>query len=355
MPKLKIWGSIGAVVLLSVVWILASNILDNYKLGFEDTADYWVIKYPVTNGIAEYWVNKAPKKADDGKSIQFISHIKYDNVPLTKVPYVNGSSGLVAANCNYGTVNMAFENIWVGELEYKDSKKIIVKYTNSTMDSFITLEFSTELPLVKITSDMTVPKNLSGISVNVSYVFWQAIGGKHNLKNRVVVPKGENEYYVINGQADGIHYLPSNEYWTLRMGEESTPYENITVGFVTKSHKYMTNLGAFFPKPTTWGQWAMGQDLYLDTKNQFGKSFDKVPFDMDKITENIYSTYQEDEANLGYSWIDFFGQTLNLKEGEKLYNEVYLWVGKDRWQGNYGLNYDKVYRFGIDRYQDRLK
>lgn len=98
----------------------------------------------------------------------------------------------------------------------------------------------------------------------------------------------------------------------------------------------------------------MGQDLYLDTNNQFGSDFDEVPYGLNQITNNIYNIYQEDEAGLRYSWMDTSGVKKILRKGDIYHYEVYFWIGEDDWRGTYGLNYDNDYRFMVDRYQDIL-
>ncbi|MCX7922466.1 MAG: hypothetical protein N3B21_10725 [Clostridia bacterium] len=355
MEKIKKWVYLLCIAAIAIIVLCAfsNKLLYSNAIRFSEDAQHWIIKYDVTGGEAEYWINKVPKKAEDGKTIQILPMVKYKGVPVTTLPYVQGAAGLVSPSVGI----LGFD--WVGEIEQKDSRKIVIKYSNKLKDSSIKLEFSNEIPLVKIITNLLIKKDSK---IYVNYVLWQAIGGKFNLKNRVIAPKGENEYYVINGQAEGIHYFPSNEYWILRMGAEGTQHENVTVGFVTKDSRYQMKLDDNIHKPLTWGPWAMGQDLYLNTKSGFGayldaknRAFDEVPFGLDKITDNIYCVYQEDEAGLNYSWMDYASQIEELKQGEVFHNEVYLWVGEDNWKGDYGLNNDKEYRFMIDKYQDKLK
>ena len=336
-------------LILGIIVLVFTYYFNKTDVSITENNEYFIVKYPVTGGIAEYWINKKAKVAEDKQSVQFISNIRFNGIDVTSVPYIYGASGLVSTSIGRIGLN------WESHIEQNDSEKAVITFSNGKNDSTINLEFSEEVPMMKITTNIIMQEESQ--AMNMNYVLWQSIGGKHNLKNRVVVPSGEDKFYVINGQANGIHYFPSNEYWVLRMGEEGTEYENITVGFMTTSEKYLSNLTGIpgrFPYPKNWRPWAMGQDLYLNANNQFNSTFDEVPYDLDKITNNVYGIYQEDEAGLGYAWCDYSTQTEHLKKGERFYNEVYFWVGEDKWHGDYGLNEDDNYRFMVDKYQNKL-
>lgn len=308
------------------------------KISVLENEASWIISYPVTGGTAEFTLNKAPV-SDSQQFLQFISMVRYNQIPLTQVPYWGGVCGLVLLSTDTG---------WMSTVEVNNGRAFKIKYTNPNYT--VAFSFSDDIPLVKITADYEAPEEKDFC---INFIFWQAIGGSYNPKNRVVILRGEDTYYVINGQAEGIHYFPSDEYWSLRMGEENTPFRNITVGFVYKNDGIVQKIEGN-EKPISWADWAMGQDLYLDTNNQYADSFDNVPYDLDKITNDIYCIYQEDEAGLFYSWMDTAGRIETLLENDIYHYEVYFWVGEDHWTGQYGENRDSDYRFMIDRYQDLL-
>lgn len=276
-----------------------ANAIDNFTT--IDNGNQWIVTYPVTGGTVEYYINKipVPSQANDGIFQQFVSMVKYNDIELTHVPFYGGVSGLCLLSKETG---------WVSEVELNCPLELVFKYTNQ--DYTVRLIFTSDRPLLRIITDFTATETLTE-RFNVNWIFWQCIGGVYNPQNRVVVPCGEDQYYVIDGQAEGIHYFPSNEYWSLRMGAEKTSYQNITIGFVYKDSSIVQKVTEFSPKPDTWGPWAMGQDLYLDTNNQFGSDFDEVPYGLNQITNNIYNIYQEDEAGLRYSWMDTSGVTAN--------------------------------------------
>jgi hypothetical protein len=171
-----------------------------------------------------------------------------------------------------------------------------------------------------------------------------AIGGAYNPNNRVVVPYDENHYYVINGQALGIHYFARTSFWGLRMGAEGTPYAHITTGF----------WGANSMGARVQNGWPMAHDYHVGL-------LDEAPYDLDKVYDNLYVNYQEDEGGggvaHGYSWQN--ADTIDrcsLAEPPAVHQAtIYYWIGADDWNGAYGLNDSGVYQFKIAGYHQQLE
>jgi hypothetical protein len=114
--------------------------------------------------------------------------------------------------------------------------RVVLRYVNIESTDIVgaqaaEIDFVVEAgrPYLKILQKITpsIPVSKFQMSWNVFIAF----GGKYNRQNRVVIPYDERSYYVINGQALGVHYNPRVETWSLRMGAEGTPYSHITSGF----------------------------------------------------------------------------------------------------------------------------
>jgi hypothetical protein len=68
--KLVIIISVFIMIIITMSFFVKA---DKDKISLTEEADYWIVKYPVTGGDAEYWINKVSKMAQDGLSIEFVA------------------------------------------------------------------------------------------------------------------------------------------------------------------------------------------------------------------------------------------------------------------------------------------
>jgi hypothetical protein len=317
----------------------------------EDNTSYWV-GYRVGDKFVEYRFNKKTVQGEDGLYEQFISDIRYDNIPITARPYPGGLKGLILMRLGERTeppTPPTFE----GVPEILDDQKVVLRYVNSEPTDMIRLgkaeirfEFEKGKPYLKV-AQYIIPSKEAFDGFYVSWNVSIAFGGQYNPRNRVVVPYDEKSYYVINGQALGIHYNPRIDTWSLRMGAEGTPYAHVTAGF------FFANPADVQPAP----EWPMAHD-YCDGAS--GDPQDQVPYGLDQIRGQIYLNYQEDEGGscipggLGYSWQNAELAPRIASPSKPYINEFYYWVGEDFWTGEYGLNYNASYQFNIKYWHDKL-
>jgi hypothetical protein len=211
----------------------------------------------------------------------------------------------------------------------------------------VTMTFEASRPFLMLTGHVSSVIPLSEDPTPCTHFSWNvfsAIGGAYNPNSRVVVPYDESQYYVINGQALGIHYFARTSFWGLRMGAEGTPYAHITTGF----------WGANSMAARVENGWPMAHDYQPDL-------LDEAPYDLDTVYDDLYVNYQEDEGGLGYeygySWqnADTIDRCRFTERPAAYQATIYYWIGADDWNGAYGLNGSSVYQFRIAGYQQQLE
>jgi hypothetical protein len=326
------------------------------RLGLAKTASSYVVQYYLNEKPVRYRFRKLTVEGQDGLYEQFASEISFNDIPVTASPYPGGLSGLILMYLGPG--NFPTPPHFSGIVEsFVPGERLTLRYTSTESsngiaagDAIVWMSIEASKPYLKIRVQAT-PSTF--MMITSSWNVFSAIGGQYNPRNRVVVPYDEKSYYVINGQALGIHYNPHQpETWSLRMGAEGTPYEHITTGFFSSptEMRTMAEHQAMFHTPN----WPMGHD-YCDGSN--GDPQDSVPFGLDEIYD-IYLNYQEDEGGncipggLGYSWQNALTAIRSARPSEPYVTELYYWVGEDNWTGEYGLNDESQYRFAIDIWQD---
>lgn len=317
------------------------------RLGFAETMSFYIVQYYVNGKPVRYYFNKLTAEDTEGIYSQFAPHISFDNVPVTATPYLGGRAGLILMTlANRGDLTDTPQ--FSGVIERLVPGQIVVlRYTS--------VESRNEVPAGDASIWMTFEANKPYLQIRVwakpstllqdfrsSWNVFSAIGGQYNARSRLVIPYDEDNYYVINGQAVGIHYFPRKDTWILRMGAQGTPYEHITTGF-------------FFARPEDApllanAGWAMGHD--------YCSNLDSVPYGLDQISDELYINYLEDEAGdckgngLGYSWQNADTAYRSASPDTPYESEIYYWVGEDHWSGEYGMNQESQYRFAIDIWQD---
>ncbi|MEM4406512.1 MAG: fibronectin type III domain-containing protein [Candidatus Methanomethylicaceae archaeon] len=317
------------------------------RLGFAETASSYIVQYYVNGKPVRYHFHKLTAEDINGNYSQFAYHISFDNIPVTATPYAGGKGGLILitlANNGGFTDTPQFSAMLES---FIPGQSLVLRYISTESknnipagDAEVWMIFEAHKPYLKIRvwARPLIPLGNFRSSWNV----FSAIGGSYNPNSRVVIPYDENSYYVINGQALGIHYFPRKDTWSLRMGAEGTPYEHITTGFFfthSNEARLLTNPG-----------WAMGHD--------YCEGLDSVPYGLDQIFDDLYINYQEDEAGgcmengLGYSWQNADTALRSASPDAPYESEIYYWVGEDNWTGEYGLNQESQYRFAIDVWQD---
>jgi hypothetical protein len=242
-------------------------------LSFADNDTYYLIQYPVRLKLVQYRFNKKTIQGEDGLYEQFISDIRFDGIPITARPYPGGLKGLILMYL--GRRGNPHPPHFAGTVTDLSPHRVVLRYVNIESTDIVgaqaaEIDFVVEAgrPYLKILQKITpsIPVSKFQMSWNVFIAF----GGKYNRQNRVVIPYDERSYYVINGQALGVHYNPRVETWSLRMGAEGTPYSHITSGF-------------FFANPQdAWLiDWPMAHDY---CNNPFkGDLQDTPPYGLDKI------------------------------------------------------------------------
>jgi hypothetical protein len=301
---------------------------------------------------------------------EFIEEIRYDGVLVTGRRA--GIKGLLfmhflnrdCAAYEYGD-SAPFFNLFIppfrSEMIERDSEAIIT-YTSIEEGNYIPTGalvvrfiFSKEKPFITIITK--VRKVVEDIPMfNVGYAVIQAIGGSHNLKNRVVIPvlgDKPSDIYIINGNANGLHYLPRYDTWSLRMGAEDSPHKYITTGWFVKDSSWVKKgWGYRQVRDGTYIEWPCCHKIYPDR-------YDDPPYGLDRIYGNTYYIYQEDEAGANYSWqhIQTHQQPLNVEgENTSYYSEIYYWVGEDRYDvKEYGHQKNNSYVFNIKRWMENLR
>jgi hypothetical protein len=326
------------------------------QLGFAETASSYIVQYYFNGKPVRYRFNKLTVEDPRGFYEQFAPEISFNDIAVTAEPWPNGLSGLILLSIGSG--NFTRIPRFSGTVEnFIADRNLTLRYRNIESGNGIDvgnivvwISIEAGKPYLKIRLQATPSTAMPFTS---SWNVFSAIGGRYNPANRVVVPYDENSYYVINGQALGIHYSPHGDTWSLRMGAEGTPYEHITTGFFSNPSEMMT-MAEYRAMFRTQEDWPMGHD-YCDGSN--GDPQDSVPFGLDKIY-GIYLNYQEDEGGfcipggLGYSWQNPSTAIRVASPSQPYVTELYYWVGEDNWTGQYGLNDESQYRFAIDIWQD---
>jgi hypothetical protein len=307
----------------------------------QESANHFHLQYLVGTKWASYVFNQVTQGDSRGYYEQFISGIYFGNISVASTaPYLGGVPGMILMEFNTDSFNVPR---LAAVVESLSSAGVTIKYSSIEPGGGVDagkliVRFVVEpgKPYLQIKAEQTPSRStLAHYSWNV----FPQYEGRFNPWLRVVVPYDQTRYYVINGQALGVHYFPRIKPWSLRMGAEGTASSRITTGF-------------FFPSPSearpmTYAGWAMGHD--------YCPGLSSVPYGLDKVFDQLYVNYQEDEGNWcrgdvpSYAWQNADNTITGAPAGKTVYARIDYWVGEDDWNGSYGPNYISQYQFTIDK------
>jgi hypothetical protein len=319
--------------------------------GFAESEREFFVRYDSYDKPVDYILHKFTRPGSDGLYQQFAHSMLLNGTPVSLPPYSGGLAGLVLLSMGGG--NEISPPLFEGSATWGSSEGVILRYTpvsawsDARIDALsIDLKFSAHNPYLEIIMEATSPVLPSADSGHQAYHFsWNVFatpGGSYDPKNRVVVPYDVNRYYVINGQALGVHYFARGRSWGLRMGAAGTPGANVTMGFFSADGQTASVVNG----------WPMAHDYWTGGSTP--------PLELASVYDSLYINYQEDEAGNGiehgYSWQN--ADTVNWGEvmaaSRHYRSSLYYWIGEDHFSGSYGINSDAIYQFRIAQHQASL-
>jgi hypothetical protein len=317
-------------------------------LGFSESPGSYVVQYYNGGKPVRYRFRKETAEDSEGRYEQFASEISFDGVPVTAQPYPGGRAGLAlmglppVSYLELPTFDAAIR-------EHQPGSHVELLYWNRDDVNFfsagsirVAMRFEAAAPYLDLRVAAT---SLAPVDVTSWWHVFPAIGGSYTTSQRIVVPWSEDEYYVIDGHALGIHYFPRQDNWSLRMGVAGTPHERVTTGFFFAQNSDASPLQIGYP---------MGNDYCTGAS---GDPQDAVQFGLDQVFDELFVNYQEDEGGycnvggLGYAWQNSETRPAQATPSLPYLGRVLYWVGEDDWAGSYGLNAETSYRFRIDAAQ----
>lgn len=316
-------------------------LVNTYRgLIFSQDSSHFDVRYMVGDKWVHYVLNRATVKDFRGYYAQFISGIFFDDKPIAAtIPYDGGLAGLVLLKFNNASV---YVPRFQGNVEFASAAGVTIRYTSLDASGavpagklVVRMVFEPGNPYLQIRTEQTPTTATFAL---YSWTVFPVLGGKFDPKLRVVLPYDQARYYVINGQARGIHYFPRIKPWSLRMGAEGTLYSRITAGFFYSA--------ASDARPLVNG-WPMGHD--------YCAGLDSVPYNLDRVFDRLYLNYQEDEAGYcaggpyDYAWQNADNAIVSVAAGQTYRTGINYWIGEDDWRGTYGLNSNSTFQFVIDK------